>query len=657
VPQQLNDDIGDRSKLTDLPADAARYRELVEAAPDAILEVDRSGAIRLANQEAEKLFRCSRSQLIGRQIEEFVPERFRCGHARHRDRYTAHPVRRPMGSGLDLWALRTDGTEVAVDIKLSPIGNADELRVMCVIRDITERKHAAEEIQTLNHMLEERNREVERANQLKSEFLASMSHELRTPLNAVIGFSDLLLEETVGELNEKQKRYVSHIAQGGRHLLALIGDILDLSKIEAGRLELRMETFLAADAISEVLTALRPSAATKKLALRSDVSEGLEIVADRVRFKQILLNLMSNAIKFTPEGGEVGLDARAGGSFYRIAVTDAGIGIAPEDVQTIFESFRQVASSTKGIREGTGLGLAITRRLVEAHRGRISVESRVGRGSRFVVELPLRPTVKHDEMVRASPETARPRQAPLVLIVEDQEPAKELLGSYLESEGYEVAWADSGAAAIVQAGRLSPKAITLDLSLPDGNGLKILHELKEDPATANIPVIIVSVLDDREIGVALGAEEYLKKPVEKEKLLAALRKHIPLVSRGSSKVLVVDDDTETRYLLGAILDAEGYGSLLTASGNEALEILGRIRPDAVLLDLLMPGMDGFELLARIKEDRSLRNLPILVLTGKDLTDQDFQRLAGKIRGVFLKSNKWKEALLDQLRFAVPEGSS
>jgi PAS domain S-box-containing protein len=636
--------------------DSARYRELVEAAPDAILEVDRSGTIRLANQEAETLFRCSRSELIGRHIDQFVPERFRSSHEGYRDHYGAHPVRRPMGSGLDLWGLRADGTEVPVDIKLSPIENGDDLRIMCLIRDITERKLAEEEIRTLNHMLEQRNREVERANQLKSEFLASMSHELRTPLNAIIGFSDLLREESIGELNEKQKRYVDHIAQGGRHLLALIGDILDLSKIEAGRLELRMETFAANDAISEVLTALRPSAVNKKLTLKPNVSGGLEIVADRVRFKQILLNLLSNAIKFTPEGGEVRLDAGAEAGFCRIAVADTGIGIAPDDLETIFESFRQIAASTKGIREGTGLGLAITRRLVEAHRGHISVESQIRKGSRFLVELPLRSVVKQSEVVHANPETAHPKQAPLVLIVEDQEPAKELLGNYIESEGYDVAWAKSGAAAIAQAARITPDAITLDLLLPDGNGLKILHQLKEDPVTAHVPVIIVAVLDDREMGVALGAAEYLTKPVEKEKLLAALRKHIPLVSRGSAKVLVVDDDTETRYLLGAILDTEGYGSLLAASGNEALEILSRIRPDAVLLDLLMPGMDGFELLTRIKEDRSLRNLPILVLTGKDLTEEDFERLAGKIRGVFLKANKWKEALLDQLRRAVQERS-
>ena len=464
----------------------------------------------------------------------------------------------------------------------------------------------------------------------------------------------MLREESGGELNEKQKRYTGHIGQGARYLLALINDILNLSKIEAGQVELRMETLSAAEMIEEVLPALRPLTLDKKLDLRADVFPGLEIVADRTHLKQILYNLLNNAVKFTPQGGEITIDAHKEGDVCRIRVADTGIGINPEDMETIFESFRQVAATTKGIREGTGLGLAITKRLVEAHRGRIWVESQFGKGSQFFVELPLRPAPTGTEAGGACVADTGPRKTPLVLIVEDEEPARELLVHYLESERYEVAWAASGADAITQAVRLSPDAITLDLLLPDGNGLKTLHQLKKHPATEHIPIIIVSVLDERGMGLALGAAEYLTKPVEKETLLAALRKHVPLASRGAAKILVVDDDTETRYLLAAILETEGYVALLAASGTEAFDILGRVRPEAILLDLLMPGMDGFELLNRIKEDRSLRNLPVLVLTAKLLTDRDLQNLAGKVRGIFLKGNTWKEALLDQLRLAVQE---
>ena len=638
--------------ISETPPGDARYRQLVDAAPDAILEIDQSGVIQLVNLEAETLFRCTRAELVGKQIDQFVPNRFRGGHAAHRDHYGARPVKRPMGSGLDLWALRADGTEVQVDINLSPITLGEDTRIMCVVRDITERKRAEAVIHTLNQMLENRNREVERANQLKTEFLASMSHELRTPLNAIIGFSDLLAEQSAGGLNEKQKRYTGHIGQGARHLLTLINDILDLSKIEAGRVELRIEKLSVAEVIGDVLAAIRPRADLKRLTLQTDISPELEISADAMHFKQILSNLLSNAVKFTPEGGEVEVTAHEKDNVCRICVTDTGIGIAREDLETIFESFRQVAATTKGVREGTGLGLTITKHLVEAHEGRIWVESQPGKGSSFFIELPARRLSKRGEPNEANTALPVPRPAPLVMIVEDDQSAKERLVNYLESEGYQTACSTTGADALTQAARLSPDAITLNLLLADGNSLETLHQLKSDPATSHIPVIVVSVLDERG-GFTLGAAEYLTKPVEKEKLLAALRKHIPS-SKSAAKVLVIDDDTETRYLLGAILETEGYASLLAASGAEAFDILGRVLPEAILLDLLMPGMDGFAFLTRIKQERSFQDVPVLVLTAKKLTDPDLRNLAGKTHGIFLKGSAWKEALLDQLRLAVRE---
>ena len=628
------------------------YRELVEAAPDAMLEVGQDGRICLVNEEAEKLFRCSRDELIGKRVEEFIPERFRAAHVNHRGHFHAHPTRRPMGSAFDLWAQRADGSEFPVDIKLSPVQSEKGLRTICVVRDVTERKRAEQQIRALNQMLEQRNREVEHANRLKSEFLASMSHELRTPLNAIIGFSDLLGEQSAGELSEKQKRFVAHIAQGSRHLLSLINDILDLSKIEAGRMELKTENFGVEAAVNEVLAAVRPAAIKKTLRLESDVSAEIDIEADRTRFKQILYNLLSNAVKFTPEGGQVRVDVHADAGVCHLRVIDTGIGIAPEELGTIFESFRQGAPTTKGIREGTGLGLTITKRLVELHRGRTWVESHVGKGSQFYVDLPLRPESKRSSAVASGVEVSPRRAAPLVLIVEDEEPAKELLAHHLESEGFQTAWAASGDAAVKEAARLLPDAITLDLLLPDGNGLNTLHELKGNPATAGIPVIIATVLDDRATGLALGAAEYLTKPVEKERLVAAVRKHIPVTSKGSEKILIVDDETQTRYLLAEILEAEGYSALLATSGKEALDIMDRTVPAAVLLDLLMPGMDGFEVLARLRADRFLRDLPVLVLTAKHLTDDDLRKLNGEIRGLFLKSDAWRDSLLGQLRLAV-----
>jgi len=631
------------------------FRELVEAAPDAILEVDQAGVIRLVNEEAEQLFRCTRDTLIGGQIEDLIPQRYRATHGTHRAHYDAHPGRRPMGSGLDLWARRADGSEFPVDIKLSPVQSEGGLRTICVVRDITDRKRAEEEIQNLNRMLEQRNREVEQANRLKSEFLASMSHELRTPLNAIIGFSDLLREESAGPLNDKQKRYAGHVTQGARHLLTLINDILDLSKIEAGRVELRMEKFMLHEAIGETVTAIQPLAASKNLRLLSELPSGVEIVADRTRFKQILYNLLSNAIKFTPGRGEDKVEAHVEETTCRVSVIDTGIGIAPDEIETIFESFRQAAATTKGVREGTGLGLTITKRLVELHKGRIWVESQIGAGSRFSVELPLGPPMKEIQTGNAGDQSEPNRSAHLILVVEDDDLSRELLTNYLEPEGYAAASATSGEDAVTQAIQCLPDAITLDLLLPDGNGLSTLHELKRNPATAEIPVIIVSVLDDRGMGLAIGAAEYLTKPVDKERLLTAVRKHLPQVSKGAAKILVVDDDTETRYLLAATLETEGYTALLAASGHEAFEIMGNVRPEAILLDLLMPGMDGFEVLARLKDDMSLRHLPVFVLTAKYLTDQDLRNLSGDVRGLFLKADAWKDSLLNQLRVALAAG--
>jgi PAS domain S-box-containing protein len=378
-----------------------RFRELLEAAPDAILKVDHAGKIVLMNRATESLFGYTREELTGQPVEILVPQAARQAHVDRRAGYWEHPVNRPMGRGLTLSAVRKDGTEFPVEISLSPVDTETEVKVVAIIRDVTGRKRIEAEMRSMelrfnetlastNAELERRNSEVERADQLKSEFLASMSHELRTPLHTIIGFSELLSEEIEGVLNEKQRRFVGHILRDSKHLLELINDILDLSKIESGNVELHPEVFTASTELTEVVDSIRPGADSKSIRIKTRIEDDLVLRADRVRFREVLYNLLSNALKFTPSGGCITVAADEGDSpgFCRFAVEDTGIGILPGQEKAIFDKFYQVGSTTKGVREGTGLGLTITRHIVELHGGNIWVESEVGKGSCFRFTMP-----------------------------------------------------------------------------------------------------------------------------------------------------------------------------------------------------------------------------------------------------------------------------
>jgi len=347
----------------------------------------------LLNRMAEQLFGYTREEMLGLTVEALVPEAARSAHERHRARYLSHPVTRPMGSGLKLEARRKDGSHFPVEISLSSVRSGTGFRVTTIIRDITERRQMEDRLRATEEKyireLELRNREAERANQLKTEFLGNMSHELRSPLHTVIGFTQLLAEEKEGPLNEKQKRFLSHIQNDSLHLLDLINDLLDLSKIEAGRLELRYEAFPIDAVIAEALSSVRPRATAKSLEIETDISIATPVYADRLRFKQILHNLLTNAIKFTPDGGSVRVQAAGRGGFAEISVRDTGIGIPDDQQQAVFDKFYQVRAGIQGGHEGTGLGLAITKRLVDQHGGNISLKSEPGNGTCFTFTIPF----------------------------------------------------------------------------------------------------------------------------------------------------------------------------------------------------------------------------------------------------------------------------
>ena len=553
------------------------------------------------------------------------------------------------------WRHRTkDGTVIDVENTSYALTFFGRPARVVVAVDVTQKKRAEEEkrkfmdhLAASNQELELRNREVERVTKLKSKFLASMSHELRTPLNAIVGFSDLLAEGTPGDLNDKQKRFVNHINQGSAHLLQLINDILDLSKIEAGQLDLRCEGFQIKDALPEVLSTIRPLAMAKNIQIEQKMENDRHVYADRVRFKQILYNLLSNAVKFTPKAGRIDIDCHGDGNSVCISVTDTGVGIRAEDQAVIFEEFRQVEGPAGTTQEGTGLGLAITKRLVEQQGGGISLESEFGKGSRFTFTLPAGSGGAETPLVNEPPSSSivigEGRGKPLILVVDDEVTARELLASYLCPE-YRIAMAESGEEAVKQARHLRPDAITLDVMMPGGNGFETLAALKKAPETANIPIIIVSIVDQKQVGFALGAVDYLIKPVRKPVLLETIRKYVLPQSDEDEAILLVDDDPRALELLEETLRSAGYETESVRSGARALEVLSSKLVSAVVLDLLMPGMDGFEVIRHVRQEATLRELPIFVMTAKSLTKAELAVLTRETQALFHKNGSWQQQL-------------
>jgi len=493
------------------------------------------------------------------------------------------------------------------------------------------------------------------AHRAKSDFLASMSHELRTPLNAILGFSDLMRSEPESDGRRLvPEQWIEHVHVAGRHLLELINDVLDLAKVEAGRLDLRPEAVRVESAVAESIAGLRPLIEQKRLAVTSAIDMP-PITVDRSRLRQVLYNLLSNAIKYTPEDGAISVEGQVMDGETHISVSDTGVGIAPEDHERVFEEFIQVGEPDSRLG-GTGLGLALTRRLVEAHGGRMELRSAPGTGSRFTVILPMVPGVP-DEMATAAP-APRPAAAaqaqtapgaPRVLVIEDDPQALVLLRSYMEPSGYRVVAAGDGEAGVRAARLERPAAILLDVLLPGTDGWEVLRRLKADAELRGIPVLMITVVDEREVGLALGAVDYLVKPIERSTLLAALARHVPAVSSGRlARALAVDDDPATLSMVAAVLKDQNCEVLLAEGGRQALEMAANGPLDLVVCDLVMPDLDGFEVVARLKASPATRDVPILILTGHELTDGDKARLNGKIVGICEKGEEGPARLREWL---------
>jgi signal transduction histidine kinase/CheY-like chemotaxis protein len=534
---------------------------------------------------------------------------------------------------------------------------------------LEELRRLASELNERTRELAAANRRIEEANRAKSQFLASMSHELRTPLNSIIGFSEILGEKLSSGMEPRYQRFLANILSSGRHLLGLINNILDLSKIEAGKMELILEPSSASDVVLGVASVMHGTASVRNVHLDVDLPADLPpIVVDPPRVKQILYNLVANAVKFSQPGSAVRLAARSvpaeesplGEQALLLEVEDHGMGIRREDQELIFEEFRQVDGGTTRNMGGTGLGLALVKRFAEMHGGVVRVDSELGRGSTFRVFLPLDAS-RHGTPRRAGEPVsfgfrvaeALPQagdSAPRVLVAEDDDEFARALTPDLEAAGYRVLRARDGLEALRIARSGRPAAITLDLVLPARDGWEVLQELKADPETAHIPVIIVSLVSNHELGFALGAADYFVKPLDRTRFLDRLREIAPLEDPARSPlVLVIDDDPQIRDFLGPELENVGYRAIFASEGREGVQLAATRRPRVVVLDLVMQGMDGFEAASALSRTPETRDIPVLVFTAKELDEAERRRLAEATSALLSKAPEDRRRVVAAIR--------
>ena len=499
--------------------------------------------------------------------------------------------------------------------------------------------------------------ELKDATAAKSRFLASMSHELRTPLNAILGFSELILDDASDKFDgATRRRFLAQINASGRHLLGLINDILDLSKVEAGQMVLQLQSVSIVEVANDVVNTIEPIAAKKKIVINVEVGSGGHLKADGGKLRQMLLNLVSNAVKFTPAGGTVTIKAERFAKTVEISVADTGIGVAESDLRRLFKEFQQLETGAGGHQEGTGLGLALTRRLAALHGGDVRVASEIGKGSIFTIELPVEaePPAAPVATAQRTPDGTHP----LVLVVDDNQQAADLLVRQLEHGGFHGVVAANGTDALAKARELRPVAITLDILMPGVDGWDVLAQLKRDDATRDIPVVVVSVVDKPELGRALGALDYFVKPVEGKVLLSSLAKYkfTGKVGTVETHILVVDDEPANVEWLEGVLKPAGFSVTSAGGGREGIDLARRNQPDLILLDLMMPEVSGFDVVEALNADESTHSIPIMILTAKDLTLEDKRLLNGHAKAILARGSTGATDILGWLGRLVPDRS-
>ena len=652
--QQIEEE---RMKLDQRLRDQHYYtRSLVESSIDALMTTDPRGIMTDVNKQMEALTGCTRDELIGAPFKNYFtdPARAEAG------------IKRVLTEGrvtnYELTARARNGTLTVVSYNATTFHDRDRVLkgVFAAARDVTELK-------LFEQRLQQKNAELEEASRMKSEFLANMSHELRTPLNAIIGFSEVLGDGLIGNLSDQQKKFIGDIFSSGKHLLSLINDILDLSKVEAGKMMLDLESVQISSLFANSLSIIKEKAHARHIDLTLDAPKELgSIRADARKVKQIVYNLLSNAVKFSLDGGQVTLRAtrvpraQVGQlpgpgtgrgfpladnefqEFLEISVTDKGIGVSPAGLEALFKPFSQIDSGLSRKYQGTGLGLAMIKLLAELHGGTLAVESEEGEGSRFTVWLPLRAEEEIEPAERvvlgsAIEASAGDRHA---MIVEADMKSADLIRVHLEAEGFKVVHATSAEDALVLAQQNTLSLITLAIMLPQMDGWELLARFKQIPALKHVPIVIVSIVADRNKGFALGAAAVMQKPISRQELYDSLVDLglVPVAHGGSLQVLIVDDDPRAVELI-ALHVADLASKVLRAYGGaDAIEMARRELPDLIVLDLLMPEVNGFDVVAALHENPGTATIPILIVTSKSITAQDRDDLNGFVSTIMEKAD-------------------